>query len=53
MTQDCVLSLGVSSSVCVGGVCQEACTAGQFQPCGPGLDCVQTSAGSTCQVMRR
>lgn len=45
---ECRANLGSSSSVCVGGVCQEPCTPTQFNPCMNGLRCRQSSFGSTC-----
>ena len=49
-TQDCVVNLGSPASVCIGGNCQVSCDATEYMACSEyGVQCVQTSSGSTCQ----
>lgn len=51
-SQECQLNLGTSTTVCVGGVCQEPCNATDFNPCLNGLKCIQSGAGATCRVQQ-
>jgi hypothetical protein len=48
--QECRTRLGESATLCVGGVCQEPCSATAFDPCRNGLMCIQSQAGATCRA---